>query len=207
MSVLQGVDQGLCSPVEIVAQDEVVLWGEVKAVDRGHDVLEPTVALGDGDLERGVSHPQPRVPPVLGVRRRTPPVLLKKHPEPHLSRTEVLGVERSELWVAGYARVELPGELAERLVSSHLVVEAFCTHHTSLSVSGVGGATLSTLLTVIGLPSLWGTDPSCVESGLDPLADLPGDREVLFGAHLAMIRMVITPPTIDSTLATTGSSS
>ena len=31
----------------------------------------------------------------------------------------------------------------------------------------------------MGWPSLWSTDPSRVESGLDPLADLPGDREVL----------------------------
>src|ERR1035438_4885294 len=90
MSVLQGVDQGLCRPVEIATQDEVVLWCEVEGVDRGHDVLEPPVALAEGDLERGVSHTQPRMPPVLGVRRRTPPVLLKKHPEVNLGRTEVV---------------------------------------------------------------------------------------------------------------------
>ena len=65
--------------------------------------------------------------------------LLKKHPEVNLGRTEVVWwVERAQLRVAGYACVEALDKAAERLVPSHLVVEALTGHKTSLSVSGGG---------------------------------------------------------------------
>ena len=95
---------------------------------------QPPVALGDCDLEWGVSHPLPWVTPVLGIGRRTSPVLLKEQSQPHFSWTEVVvRVERPQFRVACDTGVELLREPAEGFVSSHLVIEGLRCHEKSLS--------------------------------------------------------------------------
>src|SRR6185436_1929618 len=108
----------------------------------------------------------------------------------------VLGVERSQLGVAGHAGVELVGESAERLVATHLFVEALIGHGTSLSARA-SAAPPHALRTAAPVSALGGTraiavrghdvgsaDPCAVQRSLDPRADLPGDREVLVGCAL-----------------------
>src|SRR6478752_213915 len=124
-SVVEGVDEGVRGPVEVVAQHQVVGGGEPQRVDGGEHVLEPPVALGSRDLERVVPHAKARVPALLGVRRGPAPVLLEEQAQPFLRRAEVLlGVERPQLRILRDAEVELVHQLGERLVATHLVIEA-----------------------------------------------------------------------------------
>ncbi|MPM17512.1 hypothetical protein SDC9_63907 [bioreactor metagenome] len=67
--------------------------GRLVHLDRPHCVvhaLQPVVPLRGGHLERFVSHPQPRVPALLGVGAGPAPVLFEEHPQPVLGRAEVL---------------------------------------------------------------------------------------------------------------------
>src|SRR6185312_134151 len=79
-----------------------------------------------------VSHPQARVSALLRIGPRAAPVLLEKHPQPHLGTVEVvLGIERPQNLVVAHQCVETRNDRMKRLCPADGVVEGLliCLFH------------------------------------------------------------------------------
>src|SRR6188768_1953484 len=90
MHLLEGVHHELRGVGHVVPELRVLLRGELRRVEARAEVDEPVLCRDRSDLERGVSHPQPRMAPPVRVRRGTTPVLLQEKGESLLRRAEVL---------------------------------------------------------------------------------------------------------------------
>src|SRR4051794_9982906 len=124
-SSVQRVDHAPRGAFQVIPQDRLVHRREVQRLDRLPHVRQPAVPGVGVHPERGVAHPQPRVPALLAVRRRPAPVLLQEHPEPPRGGLEVLvGVQPPQHGVAGAALEDPADEPHERVVPADLLVEA-----------------------------------------------------------------------------------
>jgi osmotically inducible protein OsmC len=101
-----------------------VVGVQLEFVHRDAHVQKPGVALCWPDPKRRVPHPQPRVPAQLAISFGTAPVLLEKHPQPHLGVPKIdIGVQGTQQRVVGDALIETMHEATECLGAADLVVE------------------------------------------------------------------------------------
>ncbi len=154
---------------DVVPELLVELGWQRRLVETGAEVHEPAVAGLDRDLERRVTHAQARVAALLGVGRRTAPVLLEEHPEPLVGGSEVLlGIERPKHLVGRDTVVERVDDQLDRVVPADGVVEGLLAH-----ASGSRR----------GLEGRRDADAGGVEAGLDALTHGTGDLPLLAAAR------------------------
>ena len=127
---IRGIDERVGRHVEIVTQLPGVrvrdARGGFQLEQRSEHVPQPGVALRRPDDKGGMAHAQPRVAPLLAVRRGPTPVLHQEQCEVARRLGEVVGVQRAQQRVAGDAEVEAIDQIDEERLTSHPLVQ--CVH-------------------------------------------------------------------------------
>lgn len=90
------------------------------------------------------------MPPQVGVRPGTAPVLLEKHPQPHLGRPEVfLRIERAQNRIGGNLGIKPFDDAGKHRMAADFVIEGCWRCHTVIVPHGQTGSGPPTV--VIGL--------------------------------------------------------
>ena len=89
-------------------------------------VAEPGIALRGADDERGVAHAQPRMPALLAVGARTPPVLHQEERKMARRLAQVVGVERAQERITRHAQIEAVHQVDEERLPADPLVQ--CVH-------------------------------------------------------------------------------
>ncbi len=121
------IDHERGGPIEVLQQLGLLFGVCAGTAHGGLHVLPPRVSLRLTYDERGVTHPQSGVAPLLGISRGTTPVLNKKGGQPGSRLGQVVRIQRSQHRILLNERIEVFYQRDEKLVTAYAIVQ--CSGH------------------------------------------------------------------------------